>query len=65
MRKKKLELSLGNNRQSAFLILWSKVEDGRLPHGALCSATIFFGGHYMTISRLWRGVKKKLDEMRL
>jgi hypothetical protein len=61
MRKKKLELSL-NNQQSAFLILWSKVEDGRLPHGALRSAANFFSVDITTISRLWRGVKNKLDE---
>jgi hypothetical protein len=61
LRKKKLELSL-NNRQSAFLILWSKVEDGRLPHGALRSAANFFLVDTTTISRLWRGVKNKLND---
>jgi hypothetical protein len=61
VRKKKLELSL-NNRQSAFLILWSKVEDGRLPHGALRNAANFFSVDISTISRLWRGVKNKIEE---
>ena len=32
-REKKLELST-NNRQSAFLILWSKQENGSLPRGS-------------------------------
>jgi hypothetical protein len=61
VRKKKLELSL-NNRQSAFLILWSKVENGRLPHGALRDAANFFSVDITTISRLWRGVKNKIDD---
>lgn len=60
VRKKKLELSL-NNRQSAFLILWSKMENGRLPHGSLRDAANFFSVDVSTISRLWRGVKNKID----
>ena len=33
VRKTKLEMS-ANNRQSAFLILWNKQENGRLPPGS-------------------------------
>jgi len=61
-RKKKLELSL-NNRQSAFLILWSKLEDGRLPHGELLDVANFFSVNKSTISRLWRTVNNKIDEI--
>jgi hypothetical protein len=61
VRKEKLELSL-YNRQSAFLILWSKLEDGRLPHGSLRDAAIFFNVDISTISRLWRSIKNKIDE---
>jgi hypothetical protein len=61
VRKKKLELS-SNNRQSAFLVLWNKLEDGRLPHGALREVAEFFSVDRATISRLWRAVKNKIDE---
>ena len=61
VRKKKVELS-SNNRQSAFLILWNKLEDGRLPHGALGEVAEFFSVDRTTISRLWRAVKNKIDE---
>ena len=56
-----MELS-SNNRQSAFLILWNKLEDGRLPHGALGEVADFFSVDRTTISRLWRAVKNKIDE---
>ena len=60
-RKKKLELSL-NNRQSAFLVLWNKLEDGRLPHGAIGEVAEFFSVDRSTISRLWRAVNNKIDD---
>jgi hypothetical protein len=59
-RKKKLELSL-NNRQSAFLLLWNKLEDGRLPHGAIGEVAEFFSVDRSTISKLWRALKNKID----
>jgi hypothetical protein len=41
VRKKKLELST-NNRQGAFLILWSKQENGSLPRGSARGCGFFF-----------------------
>lgn len=61
VRKKKLELSI-NNRQSAFLILWSKLEDGRLPRGSAREVAEFFSVDRSTISRMWREIKIKIDD---
>jgi hypothetical protein len=48
VRKEKLELST-NNRQSAFLILWSKQENGSLPRGSACEVADFFSVDRSTI----------------
>ena len=60
VRKKKLEMST-NNRQSAFLILWSKQENGILPPGSAREVAEFFGVDRLTISYLWRELKRKID----
>ncbi len=60
VRKKKLEMST-NNRQSAFLILWSKQENGILPPGSAREVAEFFGVDRSTISYLWRELKRKID----
>jgi hypothetical protein len=57
---KKSELST-NNRQSAFLILWSKAENGVLPPGVILEVSHLFSVHKTTISRLWRAIKNKID----
>ena len=57
---KKGELST-NNRQSAFLILWSQQENGVLGHGLIKEVADFFSVHKSTISRLWRATKNKID----
>ena len=57
VRKKKFELST-NNRQSAFLILWSKQENGSLPRGSAREVAEFFSVDRSTISNLWRQIKK-------
>ena len=57
---KKGELST-NNRQSAFLILWSQQENGVLGHGLIKEVADFFSVHKSTISRLWRATKNKFD----
>jgi hypothetical protein len=61
VRKKKFELST-NNRQSAFLILWSKQENGSLPRGSAREVAEFFSVDRSTISNLWRQIKKKIDD---
>jgi hypothetical protein len=57
---KKLELST-NNRQSAFLILWSKAENGVLPPGVILEMANLFSVNKTTISRLWHAIKNKMD----
>jgi hypothetical protein len=61
VRKTKLEMS-ANNRQSAFLILWNKQENGRLPPGSAREVAEFFGVDRSTISYLWRQLKNKIDD---
>jgi hypothetical protein len=62
VRKEKLEL-LTNNRQSAFLILWSKQENGSLPRGSARQVADFFSvADRSTISKLWRQIKRKIDD---
>ena len=57
---KSAELST-NNRQSAFLILWTKQDEGRLPPGALQEVANLFSVDRSTIHRLWRALKNKID----
>jgi hypothetical protein len=61
VRKEKLELST-NNRQSAFLILWSKQENGSLPWGSAREVADFFSVDRSTISKLWHQIKRKIDD---
>ena len=58
---KKKELST-NNRQAAFLVLWSKQQSGDLKDGSFGEVAKLFGVHKSTISRLWRAMNKKIED---
>ena len=56
---KKKELST-NNRQAAFLVLWSKQQSGDLKDGSFGEVLAkLFRVHKSTISQLWRAMNKK------
>ena len=59
--EKKIELR-NDQRQSAFLLLWGKLVDGKLPHGVFQEIAEIFGVNATTISRLWRKISKKIEE---
>ena len=51
-----------NNRQAAFLVLWSKQQSGDLKDGSFGEVAKLFGVHKSTISRLWRAMNKKIED---